>query len=101
MLIFVHGDGAKSRLIFSESYKKKSFKLQLFTDYRLLIEWLQIGYKQDLWTFNKIMYARSFDIDKKKGYNTNHRSEKLRAAFCAAFKKENDQKPTSALAEGR
>ena len=100
MLIFVKNDGKIQNLIFSDYYKKKSFKLQEFTDYRLLIDWLQNGYKQDLWTFNKIMNARSFDIDKKKGYNTKHRSEKLRAAFLRCFKKENHQKPTSALAEG-
>ena len=87
MLIFVYYDRENPNLIFSDYYKKKTFKLHLFTDYWLLTDWLQIGYKQDLWTFNKIMYGCSFDIDKKKGYNTNHRSEKLRAATCAAIKK--------------
>ena len=100
-MIFVKNDDKLTGLIFSDFYKKKAFKLQIFTETRLLIEWLQIGYKWDLWNFNKIMNFRSFDTDKEKGYNTNHRSEKLRAAFCATFKKENDQKPTSALAEGR
>lgn len=100
-MIFVKNDDKLTGLIFSDFYKKKTFKIQIFTETWLLIEWLQIGYKWDLWNFNKIMNFRSFDTDKEKGYNTNHRSEKLRAAFCAAFKKENDQKPTSALAEGR
>ena len=63
----------------------------------MITNWLQMRFVK----LQQNYEFRSFDIDKEKGYNTNHRSEKLRAAFCAAFKKENDQKPTSALAEGR
>ena len=101
MLIFVKNDGDFVNLIFSDYYKKMTIILHIFTILRLIIDWLQNGYKVDLWKLYKIVNNGSFDINEEKRYNTKHRSEKLRAAFLCCFKKDNDQKPTSALAEGR
>lgn len=66
---------------FSNYYKKISFKLQIFTFYRLIIERLQNGYKYALCNFYKNVNFLSFDINEEKGYNTTVRAKRSDAAF--------------------